>query len=231
MRACRNMILALAVALLAASSANAQETHPRPTITIVPFDTARTGWAPPPNFGATLSELLGDRLIDSGKFRVMDYTWLFDTDDPRARPPLDLIAKRAADAGVDYVVMGSISRYSNEQHHRRGGVAGFVPFIGGGGRTTAETVVALTIRVIDARNGEVVATATPEGSASRRNVSLGGLAFGLAGRSASALNAGGALFSSSNSGSREAVNGEAVQDAIDLAADALVNAAARLIKS
>jgi curli biogenesis system outer membrane secretion channel CsgG len=196
----------------------------------VPFETDRTGWMPPPEFGTTVSELLGDRLIESGKFRVIDYGWLVDVGPSRERPPLEFLSRRAIDAGVQYLVVGSVTRYSSEQHRRRVGVAGFVPFVGGGGRNTLETVMSLTIRVIDARTGEVVATATPEGVASRRNVSLGGLAMGLGPRSA-LLHAGGALLSSSSSGSREALVDEATQDAIDLAADALVGAAPKLIRS
>jgi curli biogenesis system outer membrane secretion channel CsgG len=215
---------------LTSTSAAAQPPPARPTLAVVPFETDRTGWAPPPEFGATLTELLGDRLIESGKFRVMDYTWLMEAGADHRRPPLDFLSRRAVEAGVDYLVIGSVTRYSTEQRRRRVGVAGFVPFIGGGGKTSVETVMGLTIRVIDARTGEIVTTATPEGRASRRNVSLGGLALGLGARSA-ALRAGGALLSSSTSGSREALVDEATQDAIDLAADALVNAVARLVRS
>ena len=216
--------------LIGASSVLAQSDLSRPAVVVVPFETDRTGWMPPPEFGTTLSELLADRLIESGKYRVMDYTWLVDAGPPTGgRPPLDYLFKRALDAGVHFLVVGSVTRYSNEQRRRGGGVAGFVPFIGGGAGTKTETVMSLTVRVIDARTGEIVTTATPEGVSSRRNVTVGGLA-GLAGRAA-LVPAGGALFSSSSSRSREALTDEAAQDAIDLAADALVSAVAKLIRS
>jgi curli biogenesis system outer membrane secretion channel CsgG len=218
------------VALIVASPAAAQQDKARPTIVVVPFDTDRTGWMPPPEFGTTLSELLGDRLVESGKYRVMDYSWLVDPGRSGGRPPLDYLSQRATDAGVDYLVLGSVTRYSTENHRRGGGVAGFVPFIGGGGRTRVETVMSLTIRVIDARTGEIVTKATPEGMSSRKNVTLGGLAAGIGPRTA-LLGAGGALFSSSSSRSREALVDEATQEALDLGADALVSAVARLIRS
>jgi curli biogenesis system outer membrane secretion channel CsgG len=216
--------------LIAPSAALAQSTPPRPTVVVVPFETDRTGWMPPPAFGTTLSELLADRLIESGKYRVMDYTFLVDAGPPPGgRPPFDALSKRAVDARIDYLVVGSVTRYSTEHHRRGGGVAGFVPFIGGAGGTKVETVMSLTVRVIDPRTGEIVTTATPEGVSSRRSVTAGGLA-GLGARAALAP-VGGALFSSSSSKSREALIDEATQDAIDLAADALVSAVAKLTRS
>jgi curli biogenesis system outer membrane secretion channel CsgG len=88
-----------------------------------------------------------------------------------------------------------------------------------GNRT--ESVIGLTIRVIDVRSGEVVATATTEGVASRRNVSLG--AVGLLARGP-----GGFGFSSGASGSREALLDEAMQDAVYEAAVSLVKSVPRL---
>ena len=68
--------------LIGASPVLAQPEVPRPAVVVVPFETDRTGWMPPPEFGTTLGELLADRLIESGKYRVMDYTWLVDAGPP-----------------------------------------------------------------------------------------------------------------------------------------------------
>jgi hypothetical protein len=61
-------------ALLVAAPAGAQDDRPvsRPTIAVVAFDTTRTGWMPPPGFGETVADLLTDRLVSGGAFRIID---------------------------------------------------------------------------------------------------------------------------------------------------------------
>ena len=101
----------------------------RPIVTVVPFDTRRTSWVPPPGAGNTIAELLGQRLVESGHYKLLDWQLLA----PAAAPvePSDSIARageRARSAGVDYLVVGSVSRYSKEQKRRSGGGGAF--FIG-----------------------------------------------------------------------------------------------------
>src|ERR1039457_6036796 len=91
-------------ALLIASAARAQAPDPvpaaRPLMTIANMDTNRTGWVPPPGLGSTLAELLTDRLVASGRFRIVDRTAIVD--DGAAAIPLAVLRDRAREAGVAY---------------------------------------------------------------------------------------------------------------------------------
>lgn len=194
----------------------------RPTLTIATFDVDRTGWALPPQFGVTVSELLADRLVESGRFRVMDQRWLEETD-PRTRLPFGVLVERARQAGVDYLVVGSVTRYTTERTQKSMGFLG-LPAVLGGRRQQSESVMALTVRIVDVRTGELVTTATAQGEASRSQGS-GGL-LTVAGRR---FGAGG--FSTSVTESREALMDEALQDAIGAIAETLVRAAAKLTRT
>ena len=108
--------LPLAGILAVSSPAAAQTSTPAPSVSpqpvpsflVAPFDTDRTGWMPPPRLGDTLAELLTARLVSEHGLRAIDPEWL-----PAAS---DSILKRAAQGGVDYVVLGSVTRLSIERH-------------------------------------------------------------------------------------------------------------------
>ena len=191
----------------------------RPAIAIAPFDTDRTGWMPPPNFGETVADLLASRLVDLGGFRVFDRGLLPEAEQGR-RPAFDAIRELARQSGVDYVVLGAVTRFGNEKKNTRGGLLG-IPFLGGGGKSSQESSVGLTIRVIDVRTGEIVSTTTSIGAASKshRTVAAGGLVHGLPV---------GGLLTSSSSGSLDRLVGEALVGAIEDAADSLTKASTRM---
>ena len=192
----------------------------RPTLAIAPFDTDRTGWMPPPHFGETVADLLAARLVDQGGFRVFDRGVLPEFDQGR-RPPFDAIREIARQSGVDYVVLGAVTRFGNEKKSTRGGLLG-IPFLGGGGKSSQESSVGLTVRVIDVRSGEIVSTTTSLGAASKshRTIAGGGLVHGLPV---------GGLLTSSSSGSLDRLVGEALVSAIEDAAASLTSAAARIV--
>jgi len=125
---------------------------------------------------------------------------------------------------VDYLILGSITRFSAERKQRSLGAIGFVlPVLGGLHRQKHELVVALTARIVDVRTGEVVATATGQGHASRTNLALGG----------GGLLRGGGLGGMSNGSMsptefRDAQLDEAIQRSVAAAAEGLVHAAPRL---
>ena len=211
--------------LIRPAAAQRQEMAPassRPSLAVVEFDTDRTAWMPPPQLGTTLAELLADRLVESGQFRVMESGWLAEPGEGRPKLPPLVLRERAERAGIDYLVLGSVTRFSNEKKQHGLGGAGLVsPLLFGHHGSQTESVIGLTLRVVDVRTGEVVATATSEGSASRRSTSLGALG-------AIAMRPGGFGFSSGSSNSREALVDEAVQDAVAAAGASLVKSAPRL---
>jgi curli biogenesis system outer membrane secretion channel CsgG len=192
---------------------------PRPTIAIAAFDTDRTGWVPPPNFGETVADLLASRLVDLGGFRVFDRALLPERG-PSRRVAFDDLRAVAAQSGVDYVVLGAVTRFGNEKKNSRGGLLG-IPFLGGGGKSTQESTVGLTLRVVNVRTGEIVTTSTSLGAAgkSTRTIAGGALVRGLPV---------GGLFSSSGSGSLDRLVSEALLDAVEDAAATLTKAAVSL---
>jgi curli biogenesis system outer membrane secretion channel CsgG len=126
----------------------------------------------------------------------------------------------AAQAGVDFVVLGAVTRFGNEKKNSRGGLLG-IPFLGGGGKSSQESTVGLTLRVVNVRTGEIVSTSTSLGAAGKSHRTLGGGAL------VHGLPVGG-LFSSSSSGSLDRLVAEALLDAVNEAAVALTKAAERI---
>jgi curli biogenesis system outer membrane secretion channel CsgG len=193
----------------------------RPTLAVAEFDTDRTAWMPPPQLGITLAELLADRLVGSGQFRVMEREWLVETGEGRPRLPSAVLRERAERAGIEYLVLGSVTRFSNEKkQHGLGGGGLVAPILFGHRSSQSDSVIGLTVRIVDVRSGEVMATATAEGAGSRRSISLGALG--------AIASPGGFGFSSGASNSREAQLDEALQDAVAAAGESLIKSAPRL---
>jgi curli biogenesis system outer membrane secretion channel CsgG len=211
-------LTASAALLLGFSQPTAAQSSPhRPKVAVVAFEPTTAGWmVPPPQLGSTVAQLMMDRLVHAAQFHVFDGQWLVSVPGRRGATSADMLAN-ARDAGLDYLLEGSITRLSIEQRTRRGGLAGIVPFVGFLRRDKHELAVSLVARLVDVRTGEIVRTATGDGTGSRRQLSGGGL--GIARR---ALGAGG--VSAGASGSRDAQLDEAVRRAVDAASKALIAA-------
>ncbi len=183
MRLAESFVASTLALLVCAATAAGQTVPPaaavqpaKPMVTVADFATDRTGWMPPPGFGTTLAEVLTDRLIAAGTYRVMDRSWLTASLDDPNRPSLAALIDRAAAAHVDYLVLGSVTRFSIEK--RSSNTGGIVPLPLVGGlihKEQTEYVVGLTIRVVDVGTGEVVATSTAEQGATDRSTSGGGI--------------------------------------------------------
>ena len=164
--------------LLAASLAWAQTPNPAqpaPTFVVAPFDTDRTGWMPPPRLGETLAELLTAELTSGRGVRVIDRSWL-PASPSHPNQTSEGLFERVTGRGVDYVVLGSVTRLSIERHSSSR--AGLLPIPVAAGlvrKQKTETVIGLSVRVVDVRTGEVVATATSQGGGMQQKTSGGGL--------------------------------------------------------
>ena len=90
---------------------------------------------------------------------------------------IDGAREYAASAGVDYLVLGSMTQFSAESRRRTYGGGVVVPLLAGVRRNRIELVVGITVRVVDVRSGEVATTATAQGirTARRSGRSLGPL--------------------------------------------------------
>jgi curli biogenesis system outer membrane secretion channel CsgG len=219
-------VVAAAIALLPASAwSQDPQPHPAatlPTVTVLAFETDRSGGrALPSSAGAAAADLMIDLLVNSGSYRVLDRSWLTSAEDagPIA-PRLDEVRRAAADANVDYIVLGSFTRYSEVGQSRGYGGGLFrVPVFGGVGSHRTKSVVGLTVRVVDVRTGEIAATATTTGTALVKSVGLGLLGV---------VTGGG--FSRSTAAGASALATDALEHAVINAGKALTSAAVRLAR-
>ena len=194
-----------------------------PTLAIVDFEVAPGGWTlPPPQIGATVADLLLDQLVNAAPYRVLDGRWLEPEGARQNRGRgFDTLRHAAEESGVDYLVMGSLTRFSAETTRRSLGGGGFgAPLIAGYGRQTNQLVVSLSARVVDVRTGEVVTTGLGDGVSKRRRFALGALAFFHL--------PGAAALSSGATASRDAQLDEAIRQAVTATAKSLIAAASRL---
>lgn len=203
--------------------AAAQAQAYRPTVAIIDFEATPGGWTiPPPRAGEIVAQLLLDRLVNTDRFRVLDGQWLRGGAAVDARASHDEMLANAREAGVDYVVFGSITQFSMEQRQRSFGGGGLfrrAPAVGGYGRQTNDLAVSILARLVDAKSGEVMATAAGDGVGSRSQISAGTLLSRLP-------FAGGLATRASNS--RDAQLNEATRRAVDAATQSLLNSAQRL---
>jgi len=210
----------LLVMTLAGAPGATSDLQPRPTLAIVDFETTPAGSVlPPPHLGSALAGLMLDRLVASGQYRVLDGRWLKIGRLEDGYMNMDGAREYVESAGVDYLVLGSMTQFSAENRRRTyGGLV--VPLLAGVRSNKVELVVGITVRVVDVRSGEVATTATAQGMSDRKAVRVG--ALGLFSRG------GGGGFSNDSTGSRDAQLSEAVARAVATAAQGVINAGSRL---
>ncbi len=222
-RSLRTHVTALALFGCVAWPAAARAQTYRPTVAIIDFEAAPAGWTlPPPRIGEVVATLRLDRPARPDRFRVLAGQWLRTGGTGDRRASHDAMLANAREAGVDYVVVGTITQFSMEQRQRTFGGGGLfrrAPAIGGYGRQTSDLAVSLVARLVDVRSGEVTATATGDGVGSRSQISAGTLLSRLP-------FAGGLATRASNS--RDAQLNEATRRAVDAATQSLMNSAQRL---
>ena len=175
----QSIALTMLVTVFSAVPAAAQvdRAMSRPTIAVVALDTTRTGWMPPPGFGETVAELLTDRLIAASAFRIIDSSIVTIPGEDPGRIPVSVLMERAGNAGVQYLVLGAVTRLSMEKRSSSGGGILPIPFVGGLiNKKKTDSIVGLTLRMIDVRTGEIITTATARGDASGKTSSGGGVA-------------------------------------------------------
>ena len=206
---------------------NAAAAQPRelPRIAIADFEVIPSGSTlPPPHLGVTLAQLMLHRLVDATQFHVYDPQFLrASASASRSRQAEEALRADARSAGVDYLVLGSVTQFSIEQRQRGfggGGLIHHLPIGGLGGRQTSTLRLSILLRVVDVRTGEVVTTATGIGDGKRSRLTAGGLVSVLPGLGG---------FSSGSSNARDAQLAEATRQAADAASAGLISAAPRLV--
>jgi TolB-like protein len=110
--AVRKSLLVVTSILALGSSLSAQQ-QPAPTVTVVGFQADQGAHVSPKVLDA-MTEDLALRLIESGRYRALDRTWL-GIESGSALGPLAEMRRAALDASVDYLVVGRISLFSEVQ--------------------------------------------------------------------------------------------------------------------
>ena len=210
----------LVIRLAAAGLVAAQEVAVRPSLAIADVAVTPGGWTlPPSQLGSTIVDLMIGALAPSQRFQIYDGQWLVPAAET-GHPNLARLRAAAAEHNVDYVVLGSVTGFDTE--HKKKKIGGLLPrvfLLGGGSRDRAELRIAMSFRIVDVRTGEIVATASGEGSSVRSSVSVAGGGF-VRGVPM------GALISSTRSAAplRDVMLNEAVKRAVHAAAQSLAAA-------
>ena len=158
------------LAVLLPATPQAARNRTQPTVTVLPF----TGIGEAEEQEAMADEL-AMRLVETGRFRVLLREWL-----PVLRvegaPTLDSVRQAATDAGVQYLMLGSVTE--SLALRRPSPLALLAPIVASrmrGARPVLgrpaphrETVIAVNVRVLDVTSGDVVRSALGRASSSTR---------------------------------------------------------------
>jgi curli biogenesis system outer membrane secretion channel CsgG len=209
----------LLILLMAASSALAQD---KKLVAVLDFDYGTVRSAVQAYFGTDqdvgkgISLLLEQKLVNDGKYRVIDRNTLdkilkeqnFSNSD-RADP--SSAAKIGRILGVSALIVGSITQFGRDDKHVGvgGGGYGLGKFgLGGVGKNDSKAVVAVTAKLVDVNTAEILAVVTGTGQSQRGGFKVGGGGGGWSGGGGGAVDMG-----SSNFGNT--ILGEAVHAAVD----------------
>ena len=179
--------------------------------------------------GRGISDLIIDRLINDGTYRVIERRDLdkllkeqnFSNSD---RADARTAAKIGRLLGVDTIVTGDITQFGRDDRNIGGG-GSFGHWdkygLGNVGVRKAKAVVGITARMVDVNTGEILASVTGRGESTRSGTNLVGAGGGYANGGSGQLD-----MSSSNFG--QTILGEAVKAAVNQVSSQLEQNANRL---
>jgi len=185
----RNQLMSLAFTVLTLAAAvpavQAQSARPaRPTVALLDFDfgTIQPWWTGNADLGKQVADLLVDQLVNDGTFRVIERKRLeailneqnFAASD-RTEPGAKAMAKIGKALGVQYLIVGSVTRFGLENSTKSvAGAFGIKVKVANVGRTEGKGSVAITARIIDTSTGEILASAKGEGMSKRGGFTIDG---------------------------------------------------------
>jgi len=213
-----NILIVVLFGLLASLSA-----QPKKRIAILNFDYATVQsnvaaiFGTNQDIGKGIADLLVDRFVNGAVYSVIERKALdallreqnFSNSD---RADANTAAKLGRILGVDAIVIGSITQFGRDDKSTNvggGGIGGLTGRygIGGIGRKEAKAVVNITARLVNVETGEILASATGQGTSQRSGTTL-------LGGGGSAINAGGGGVDMSSHNFGQTIIGEAVNKAV-----------------
>ncbi|HXO16688.1 MAG TPA: CsgG/HfaB family protein [Candidatus Dormibacteraeota bacterium] len=188
----RRHLLALIAAAFACSPAlaAAQSAGPRPSVAVLNFSTQglTSDWYGSFQPGVALSDLLTDRMVNDGRFNVLDRTHLSSTlgehqlaASGEVDPQTAVTAGRMI--GARYLVTGNILQL-DQTGASGANVGSYLPGPFGaaaGGVSTHRVTIKVAVRVIDAKTGQIVQSFSDEATRSGTSWSAGGFSGYAAG--------------------------------------------------
>lgn len=165
--------------------------------------------------GKGISILLEQKLVEDGKYRVIDRTALekilneqnFSTSD---RADASTAAKIGRILGVNALIVGTVTQFGGETKNVGvgGGAFGGGKFgLGGIGTKSSKATVKVTAKLVDANTAEILAIVTGTGESKRSGFTIGGAGGGGGGGGGGAVNMGSSDF-------QNTILGEAVMAAV-----------------
>ena len=213
-----NTLLVLFAACMATVSA-----QPQKRVAVLNFDYATVQSSVSSIFGTNqdigkgIADMLVDRFVNDHVYSVIERKALdavlkeqnFSNSD---RADANTAAKLGRILGVDAIVIGSITQFGRDDKNTNVGGGGFGGLagrygIGGIGRREAKAVVNITARLVNVETGEILASATGQGTSERSGTTL-------LGSGGSAVNAGGGGIDMSSRNFGQTILGEAVGKAV-----------------
>jgi curli biogenesis system outer membrane secretion channel CsgG len=172
-KAALGAVAAAGIVLLATGSSElkAAPKSKRPTIAVMDFDygTINSRWWGNYDIGKGMADQVMNALVDTNEFRVIERkkidTVLAEQDfshSDRAAPSEAKRIKIGKLLGVQFIVTGSITKFSTEQNKKGVNIRGIGVSAG-----KAKTEVFLTARVIDVNEGTILIGAKGEGTSGK----------------------------------------------------------------
>jgi len=177
----RLMHVAVAVLVLAgaASTLEAQGRQARPTVALLDFDfgAIQPWWSGNTDLGRQVADMLVDELVNEGSYRVIERkridAVLNEQSLKMANVAPDAMVRICKTLGVQYLILGSVTRFALEQNNKSlAGGFGVAVNIAGLNRTEARATVAITARMVDAATGEILASTKGQGLSTRKGVQV-----------------------------------------------------------
>jgi len=162
----------MVVALVIAAAAQAQA--PLPVVSVRPF-TGDASHKINADLAGQLSDLMASDLVESGRYRVLDRAWLASGSQNGGVPPPDSMLDLAADAGVDLLVIGTVSKVTRIEQRLTpaSGLPAVVAIFRGRSfavaaprvRTVRESALSVRVELVDVPTGRTVLSISSEHSA------------------------------------------------------------------
>jgi curli biogenesis system outer membrane secretion channel CsgG len=227
--------IALLSAAIAISPAWAQQQQEKHRVAVLDFgygtvmNSVEALFGSNQDVGRGVSDLIIDRLINDGTYRVIERRDLdkvlqeqnFSNSD---RANASTAAKIGRLLGVDTMITGDITQFGRDDRNVGGG-GGFGHWdkygLGNLGVKKAKAVVAITARMVDVNTGEILASVSGRGESTRSGTNLLGAGGGWANNGSGQLDMSSTNFS-------QTILGEAVKSAVTQVSTQLEQNATRL---